>query len=77
MKPLVFALFLAAALPAHSRGRSQAAAHADSSAGRRGFVRIPPGRFLMGSPPDEPGRFEDERQHRVTLTRAFDLTPIT
>ena len=27
----------------------------------------------MGSPPDEPGHFADERQHRVTLTRAFEL----
>jgi formylglycine-generating enzyme required for sulfatase activity len=33
---------------------------------------IPPGRFLMGSPPDELGRFEDEGpQHWVTLTQGF------
>jgi formylglycine-generating enzyme required for sulfatase activity len=36
-----------------------------------GFVLIPPGTFTMGSPPDEPGRFDDEPQHPVTLTRAF------
>lgn len=35
---------------------------------------IPPGRFLMGSPLDEPGRFDDEGpQHDVTLTEGFWL----
>ena len=35
---------------------------------------IPPGRFRMGSPEDEPGRWEDEGpQHEVTLTRGFWL----
>jgi uncharacterized protein (TIGR02996 family) len=34
---------------------------------------IPPGRFLMGSPPDEAGRREDERQHEVEITKAFYL----
>jgi uncharacterized protein (TIGR02996 family) len=40
---------------------------------------IPPGTFLMGSPPTEEGRFRDETQHRVTLTRGFWLgvTPVT
>ncbi|MFO1433476.1 MAG: SUMF1/EgtB/PvdO family nonheme iron enzyme [Candidatus Competibacteraceae bacterium] len=31
------------------------------------MVVIPGGRFLMGSPPDEPGRSEDERQHEVEV----------
>ena len=31
----------------------------------------PPGRFLMGSPPDEPNRRADEAQVEVTLTRGF------
>jgi formylglycine-generating enzyme required for sulfatase activity len=35
------------------------------------FVLIPAGAFMMGSPPDEPGRGDDERQHQVTLTKAF------
>jgi formylglycine-generating enzyme required for sulfatase activity len=40
------------------------------------FVYIPPGTFMMGSPPDEPGRRggehgTDERLHEVTLTRGF------
>jgi formylglycine-generating enzyme required for sulfatase activity len=37
------------------------------------FVRIPKGTFLMGSPPDEEGSSDDERQHEVTLTRDFYL----
>jgi len=36
-----------------------------------GFVRIPAGSFTMGSPLGEPGRFSDETQHEVTLTKAF------
>jgi formylglycine-generating enzyme required for sulfatase activity len=35
------------------------------------FVRVPAGRFTMGSPPGEPGREPQERAHAVTLTRAF------
>lgn len=38
-----------------------------------GFVLIPPGTFLMGSPPDEPGRKPDELQHEVTISRPFYL----
>ena len=35
---------------------------------------IPPGRFLMGSPEDENGRFDDEGpQHWVTLTKGYWL----
>ncbi len=37
------------------------------------FVYINPGRFMMGSPLKESGRDDDERQHRVTLTRGFYL----
>ena len=37
------------------------------------FVLIPKGTFLMGSPPDEVGSSDDERQHEVTLTRDFYL----
>ena len=32
---------------------------------------IPAGSFLMGSPPTEVGREEEETQHQVTLTRSF------
>jgi formylglycine-generating enzyme required for sulfatase activity len=37
------------------------------------FVYIAPGMFMMGSPSGEPGRDDDERQHRVTLTKGFHL----
>ncbi len=35
------------------------------------LVRIPAGTFMMGSPEDEPGRYWDEKQHQVTLTRDY------
>lgn len=38
-----------------------------------GYVRIEPGTFVMGSPPDELGRLPGETQHTVTLTRAYWL----
>jgi uncharacterized protein (TIGR02996 family) len=43
------------------------------------FSFVPPGSFLMGSPPQEEGRQDDERRHRVTLTRGFwmGVHPVT
>lgn len=44
------------------------------------MVVIPPGRFLMGSPTTEAGRFDDESpQHTVTVERPFAVSraPIT
>jgi formylglycine-generating enzyme required for sulfatase activity len=35
------------------------------------MVRIPAGTFTMGSPAAEEGRYDDEQQHEVTLTRAY------
>jgi len=35
------------------------------------FVQIPAGTFMMGSPENETGRDNDEKQHRVTLTKSF------
>lgn len=41
-------------------------------AGVRQVMRwIPPGEFLMGSPPTEKERRDNERQHRVVLTEGF------
>jgi uncharacterized protein (TIGR02996 family) len=38
------------------------------------FALVPPGSFLMGSPEDEEGRYDDEGpQHDVEITRAFYL----
>jgi len=36
------------------------------------MIKIPPGEFMMGSPGDEPGRY-NEIQHRVTLTKGFEM----
>jgi formylglycine-generating enzyme required for sulfatase activity len=38
-----------------------------------GWRTIAAGAFEMGSPPSEPCRRDDERQHGVTLTRAFEI----
>jgi sulfatase modifying factor 1 len=35
------------------------------------FVWIPPGTFMMGSPKEEKERFDNETQHKVTLTKGF------
>ncbi len=37
------------------------------------MVKIPAGSFTMGSPEGEDGRFSDEEQHRVTLSKEFWL----
>ncbi|MBQ1428188.1 MAG: SUMF1/EgtB/PvdO family nonheme iron enzyme, partial [Kiritimatiellae bacterium] len=37
------------------------------------MVWCEPGTFKMGSPPTETGRFEDEAQHVVKITRGFWL----
>ena len=42
--------------------------------GPEGFVWVPPGTFVMGSPADELGRSNDETQHTVTLTQGFWLS---
>src|SRR5262249_8764763 len=37
------------------------------------LVRIPAGKFTMGSPAGEEGRSEDEEQHEVEITKGFYL----
>jgi sulfatase modifying factor 1 len=44
---------------------------------RQVFRWIAPGRFLMGSPPDEPERRDNEVQHEVRLSRGFWLADTT
>jgi formylglycine-generating enzyme required for sulfatase activity len=44
---------------------------------RQDFRWIEPGRFLMGSPLDEPERDDNEIQHEVTLTQGFWLADTT
>jgi formylglycine-generating enzyme required for sulfatase activity len=43
-----------------------------NSVGMR-MVRIPAGKFLMGSPPGEAGRRDEEFQHEVEISRRFYL----
>jgi hypothetical protein len=35
------------------------------------FVLIPSGSFVMGSPPDEKGRYDNEKRHNVTISKPF------
>lgn len=46
---------------------------------RPALVYIPAGEFVMGSPPNEPGRGGDEQRHSVRLTTALWMaeTPVT
>ena len=37
------------------------------------MIYVAPGSFMMGSPSSEDGRNDDEKQHRVTLTKGFWL----
>jgi sulfatase modifying factor 1 len=37
------------------------------------FVRIGPGRFVMGTPEQEPSRLSNEKQHEVRITKAYLL----
>ena len=37
------------------------------------FVLIRAGKFVMGSPPDEPGRNDNEKQHEVIISKPFYL----
>ena len=36
-----------------------------------GYVRVSPGTFTMGSPNSEDGRYDNESQHSVTITRGY------
>jgi formylglycine-generating enzyme required for sulfatase activity len=68
--------------PKKSRGRGKTRMrqpHAQSPVGQR-LRWIPPGRFLMGSPRDEPGRYDWEQEpHEVTIAEGFWMfdTPCT
>ncbi len=44
---------------------------------RQCFRWIKPGRFMMGSPEDEPERYDDEQLHEVVLTDGFWLGETT
>ncbi len=44
---------------------------------RQAFRWCEPGAFMMGSPKDEPERYSDGLQHKVTLTKGFWLADTT
>jgi formylglycine-generating enzyme required for sulfatase activity len=71
---LSLALVVAAAAvsSAHGRTADSPADAVTNSLGMR-MVRVTPGTFLMGSPPGEPLRQEEETLRRVTLTRPFRI----
>lgn len=61
--------------PADGSGGSPEREHEEvheNSIGMR-FIQVQPGEFLMGSPPQEPGRFAGEQQHTVRITKAYWL----
>jgi len=69
------ALALAVAVASVGNSPGHAAPPADvvtNSLGMR-MVRVAPGTFLMGSPPGDALRQDEETPHRVTLTRAFRI----
>ncbi|QDU19759.1 SUMF1/EgtB/PvdO family nonheme iron enzyme [Urbifossiella limnaea] len=70
-----FALLLATVPGATGQpasGDASAAREATTGIGMK-LVYIRPGKFIMGSPPGEPGREAQEVQHEVELTKGFYL----
>jgi formylglycine-generating enzyme required for sulfatase activity len=59
-------------VPASPEAASKAGAEIANSIGMK-LVYIPPGKFMMGSPKEEKGRFDDEEQHEVEITKGFYL----
>jgi formylglycine-generating enzyme required for sulfatase activity len=58
---------------ASADARRQQASEAAAKDAPRGFVRVEPGRFTMGSPSSEEGRYDWEVQRTVTISRPFWL----
>src|SRR4051794_6302337 len=72
---LLFALVAAALLPAAPaplRKRPPAGAAFVSSIGMK-LVPVAAGKFIMGSPREEQGRYNEEDEHEVEITRPFYL----
>jgi formylglycine-generating enzyme required for sulfatase activity len=73
MSRLLFVMFIVASLGLGNPAvQAQPAKEITNSLGMK-LVLIPKGNFLMGSPPSEEGRFDDERQHAVTISRDYYL----
>lgn len=59
--------------PSPAGPAGSAAAQTSGLAGLPAFVAVSPSRFIMGAPVGEAGRFKDEVEHPVVLTRAYAL----
>jgi formylglycine-generating enzyme required for sulfatase activity len=57
----------------HVGSLADGGAATDGASGGGGWVSIPAGSFMMGSPPTEACRGGDEDRHQVTLTRGFRI----
>ena len=75
-----FSLLLVAAASIFSTAAAAAQAQPDPGTTFRDcdvcpeMVVVPAGSFSMGSPPDEPGRYDDESPaHRVTIAQPFAI----
>jgi formylglycine-generating enzyme required for sulfatase activity len=69
---LLLVLVLNLSLPVFGAEPANKPAVSENSLGMK-FVRIPAGEFLMGSPETEEGHSEVESQHRVRITKPFEL----
>ena len=60
---------------AQVKGEAQVAAAREKASTplTEGFVAVKAGSFVMGSAVDEESRYTNERKHRVTLTRDFEI----
>ncbi|MBF0452069.1 MAG: formylglycine-generating enzyme family protein [Candidatus Magnetomorum sp.] len=58
-------------LPTETNSVTKSNPSSFKSASDMTFVWIKPGKFIMGSPKDEPGRDDDEKQHEVVLTKGY------
>lgn len=72
----IAALLEAARIDASQSGKTTGDVFADTAFQDAPYapemIPVPAGQFLMGSPPDEPGRFDDEGpQHLVTISQPF------
>jgi formylglycine-generating enzyme required for sulfatase activity len=65
-------LLLSFVLPSWPKENRKPTSHFENSIGMK-LVLIPAGKFEMGSPADEEGRRDDEKQHVVEITKAFYL----
>src|SRR5476649_186194 len=67
---LALVVALASSVPITAQEKKDPPKEFTNSIGMK-FVWIKPGSFMMGSPKEEKERFNDEIQHKVTLTKGY------